>query len=45
MLQLAERLLKAAGNLVPEEEKIAFLFHNKPPLTLTPEQDERAAGR
>ena len=32
MLQLAERLLKAAGALVSEDEKIAFLFHSKPPV-------------
>ena len=44
MLQLAERLLKAAGDLVPEDEKIDFLFHNKPPLILTPEKTKELLG-
>jgi hypothetical protein len=44
MLQLAERLLKAAGNLVPEDEKVAFLFHNKPPLTLIPDKTKELLG-
>ena len=44
MLQLAERLLKAAGNLVPEDEKVAFLFHNKPPLVLTPDKTKELLG-
>jgi hypothetical protein len=44
LLQLAERLLKAAGKLVPEEEKVAFLFHNQPPLTLTPDQTKELLG-
>ena len=44
MLQLAERLLKAAGNLVPEDEKVAFLFHNKPPLILTPDKTKALLG-
>jgi len=44
MLQIAERLLKAAGNLVPEDEKMAFLFHNKPPLVLTSEKTKELLG-
>ena len=44
MLQLAERLLKAAGNLVPENEKVAFLFYNKPPVVLTPEKTKELLG-
>jgi hypothetical protein len=44
MLQLAERLLKAAGDIVPEDEKIAFLFHNKPPLILTPDKTKELLG-
>jgi len=44
MLQIAERLLKATGNLVPEDEKIAFLFHNKPPLILTPDKMREILG-
>jgi len=44
MLQVAERLLKAAGDLIPEKEKMDFLFHNKPPLTLTPEKTKELMG-
>ena len=44
MLQLAERLLKAAGNLVPDDEKVAFLFRNKPPVILTPEKTKELLG-
>jgi len=44
MLQLAERLLKAAGNLVPEDEKVAFLFRNNPPVLLTPEKTKELLG-
>lgn len=34
-LLLAERLCEAAGELIPEEEKIALLFHSQPPLKLS----------
>ena len=34
-LLLAERLCEAAGELIPEEEKIALLFHGQPPLSLS----------
>ena len=44
MLQLSERLLKAAGDLVPEKEKMDFLFHNKPPVILTPEKTREILG-
>ena len=44
MLQISERLLTAAGDLVPEDEKIAFLFHNKPPLQLTMEKTRELLG-
>lgn len=44
MLQLAERLLKAAGDLVPEDEKVAFLFLNKPPVILTPDKTKELLG-
>jgi hypothetical protein len=44
MLQIAERLLTAAGTLVPEEEKINFLFHNKNPLSLTMEETRARMG-
>ena len=43
-LQIAERLLAVAGELVPEEEKIAFLFHNNPPLQLTMEKTRELMG-
>jgi len=34
-LLLAERLCEAVDNLMPEEEKIALLFHGQPPLKLS----------
>ncbi len=44
LLQITERLVKAANDLVPEGEIIPFLFHNKPPVTLTPEETRLAMG-
>ncbi|MCL2615983.1 MAG: hypothetical protein FWD30_04195 [Dehalococcoidia bacterium] len=44
MPQIAERLLTAAGELVPEEEKLDFLFHNKPPLQLSMEKTQELMG-
>lgn len=44
MLQLAERLIKASGDLVPENESVDFLFRNKPPLLLTPEETKSLLG-
>jgi hypothetical protein len=44
LTQLAERLLKVAGDLVPEEEQMSFLFHNIPPLILTPEKTRELLG-
>jgi len=44
MLQIAERLLTAVGELIPEDEKVAFLFHNKPPLQITMEQTQELMG-
>jgi hypothetical protein len=44
MLQVAERLLTAAGDLVPEKEKVDFLFHNKPPVALSPEKTKELLG-
>lgn len=34
-LLLAERLCEAAGGLIPEDEKVALLFHGQPPLKLS----------
>ena len=34
-LLLAERLCEAVDDLLPEEEKLALLFHGKPPIKLT----------
>jgi hypothetical protein len=44
LLQIAERLISAAGNVVPEDEKVNFLFHNQPPVTLTAEQVRATLG-
>ncbi len=41
---LAERLCEAVNGLVPENEKAAFLFQNKPPLELTPDQFKALLG-
>jgi hypothetical protein len=37
-LLLAERLCDAVDGFIPEEEKFALLFKNKPPLELTPDE-------
>ena len=34
-LLLAERLCEAVDSLLPDDEKTALLFYNKPPLNLT----------
>jgi hypothetical protein len=44
VLQIAERLVKAAEGLVPEEALVDFLFHNKAPVALTQEETRRAMG-
>ncbi|RJO62582.1 MAG: hypothetical protein C4542_03095 [Dehalococcoidia bacterium] len=44
LLQVAERLLKAAGDFIPEKEKMDFLFHNKPPAVLTPDKTKELLG-
>jgi hypothetical protein len=44
LLQIAERLLSIAGSSVPEKEKVDFLFHNKPPVTLSAEQTRSMLG-
>jgi len=43
-LLLAERLCEAVNSLVPEEEKIALLFHSQPPLNLSREQFKKLIG-
>ena len=43
-LILAERLCDAIDGLIPENEKNTLLFHNKPPLKLTPEQFKGLLG-
>ncbi len=35
---LAERLCETANGLVPENEKYEFLFNNKPPIEVSPDQ-------
>jgi hypothetical protein len=41
---LAERLCDTADGLIPESEKYAFLFQNKPPMELTPNQFKELIG-
>jgi hypothetical protein len=43
-LLLAERLCQAANNLLPEDEKIALLFHGRPPLDLTVDEIKKLIG-
>ena len=43
-LLLAERLCEAVDGLLPADEKMAFLFHGKPPLNLTPHKFKGLIG-
>jgi hypothetical protein len=43
-LLLAERLCQAVDDLLPEEEKLALLFHSQPPVSLSPEQFKALIG-
>jgi hypothetical protein len=43
-LLLAERLCAAVGDLVPEEERIALLFHSQPPMRLSKERFKGLIG-
>ena len=43
-LVLAERLCAAVDDLVPEEEKLALLFHGQPPIRLTKERFKELIG-
>ncbi|MFC2006867.1 hypothetical protein ACFLUQ_01730 [Chloroflexota bacterium] len=43
-LLLAERLCQAVNGLLPHDEKIALLFHGKPPLNLTTEEFKKFIG-
>ena len=43
-LILAERLCDAVDGLLPDDEKIALLFHSKPPLNLTTKEFKELIG-
>ncbi len=43
-LALAERLCESVDGLVPEDEKVALLFHGCPPLNLAPDEFEKLIG-
>lgn len=43
-LLLAERLCETVDGLLPEDEKIALLFHGQPPLNLTIEEFKELIG-
>ena len=43
-LLLAERLCQEINDYIPEKEKIAFLFHDRPPVELPKEQFKRLIG-
>ena len=43
-LLLAERLCEEMGEVIPEEERIALLFFDKPPLDLTKERFKEIIG-
>lgn len=44
-LLLAERLIAAVDGLVPEEEKLALLFHGRPPIAFDAEEFRRRIGK
>lgn len=44
-LLLAERLCETVDDLLPDEEKVALLFHSEPPLRLTKEKFKELIGR
>ncbi len=43
-LLLAERLCETVDGLLPEDEKLALLFHGKPPLDITKEKFKEIIG-
>jgi hypothetical protein len=43
-LLLAERLCEAVDSLLPEEEKLALLFHGQPPIRLSKEKFKELIG-
>jgi hypothetical protein len=43
-LLLAERLCESVDSLLPQDEKIALLFHGEPPLHLSPEKFRELIG-
>jgi len=43
-LLLAERLCEAVDSLLPEDEKLALLFHGKPPIRLTKGKFKKLIG-
>jgi hypothetical protein len=43
-LLLAERLCETVDGLLPQDEKLALLFHGKPPLNLSPGQFKELIG-
>jgi len=43
-LLLAERLCEAVDDLVPEDKKLALLFHGKPPIRLSKEKFKELIG-
>ncbi len=43
-LLLAERLCRSVDELLPEDEKYAFLFNGEPPLQIEPEEFKRLIG-
>lgn len=43
-LLLAERLCREVENLLPEEEKLAFLFHGQPPVKMNAKEFKKLIG-
>ncbi len=43
-LLLAERLCEVVDDMLPEDEKVALLFHGKPPLKLSGEELKKIVG-
>lgn len=44
-MALAERLCQAVDDLLPEDEKLAFLFQGKPPIEVSTEEFRKFIGR
>ncbi len=42
--QIAQRLLEASGDIIPQEEQLALLFRGRPPVELSPDELKHHLG-